>query len=458
MHRIARGIAGSSVVGLLLAGGCALTTISPDEETDSAAVAATGEFTVLSYNVDGLPQIFQDGPPGGNPALFTPIIGQKVRDYDIVNVQEDFNSHAALYANDNHPFRTATTGGAGVGSGLNTMSSFAFSDDIDRVRWANNSNTDGNNLTPKGFTWLRLRIAEGVYIDLYNLHTNAGESDAATAARRANITQIASYIAANSANNAVLVFGDTNARYTRTADNIRDLLAATGRDSWVDVMHGGTPPALGSPALVWNDSATVLTDFRFEFVDKIFFRGNRFIALAPLAYSVEDGKFRDASGNMLSDHRPIFTRFAYTLAANLRLSDQFGGPHGTSYSDVNAVPANPVVRAIGLRAGRRVDQVNIALTSGASFVHGGTGGTAQSLTLANGEFVTRAELRANTVSGRTRIFWVRFTTSSGRAITGGTASGSSATFNAPSGWQIVGFHGRSGTELDKVRLIYTPIP
>jgi hypothetical protein len=59
------------------------------------------------------------------------------------------------------------------------MSNFPFSDDIDRVTWSDRSNTDGNNLTPKGFTWLRLRLAEGVYIDLYNLHMNAGDSDAA---------------------------------------------------------------------------------------------------------------------------------------------------------------------------------------------------------------------------------------------------------------------------------------
>lgn len=112
----------------------------------TASSAAVGETTRNRCR----PEIFQDGPPGGNPALSTPIIGQKVRDYDIVNVQEDFNSHAALCGNDNHPFRTATTGGAGIGSGLNTMSNFSFSDEIDRVRWASNSNTDGNNLTAKG--------------------------------------------------------------------------------------------------------------------------------------------------------------------------------------------------------------------------------------------------------------------------------------------------------------------
>jgi hypothetical protein len=39
-------------------------------------------------------------------------------------------------------------------------------------------------------------------------------------ARRANVDQITAYIAANSADNAVLVFGDTNARYIRADDNI----------------------------------------------------------------------------------------------------------------------------------------------------------------------------------------------------------------------------------------------
>jgi len=453
MHRLGFTLQWSAVT-CLLAASCATP---PDDDTQAIAaqVTATASFTVLSYNVDGLPAILQDG---GQPELYTPTIGQKVRDYDIVNVQEDFNSHAALYANDNHPFRTATTGGAGIGSGLNTMSNFEFADDIDRVTWTTNSSTDGNNLTPKGFTWLRLHLAEGVYVDLYNLHTNAGDSDAAFAARRANITQLAAYISANSAGNAVLVFGDTNTRYTRAEDNIRDLLAVTGHDSWLDLLRGGIPPAQGSAPLLWDDPTTVLSDFSFEFVDKILFRGNRFIALTAQAYSVEDGKFRDATGHMLSDHRPIETTLQYTLAGNLRLGDQFGGPHGTSYSDVNALPDHPVVRTLGLRSGNRVDQVNLGLTSGTSFVHGGTGGTAQSLTLASGEYVTKAELRADTFNGDTRIFWARFTTSAGRTLTGGTASGSSASFTAPAGWQIVGFHGRSGDELDKVGVIYAPIP
>jgi hypothetical protein len=115
------------------------------------------------------------------------------------------------------------------------------------------------------------------------------------------------------------------------------------------------------------------------------------------------------------------------------------------------------VRTIGLRAGSRVDQVSIAFTSGTSLVHGGTGGTAQSLALAAGEHVVKAELRADAFNGHTRIFWARLTTSLGRTISGGTQSGASATFTAPAGWQIAGFHGRSGDELDKIGMIYAPL-
>ena len=49
-------------------------------------------------------------------------------------MQEDFNYHANLYAADNHPYRTATSGGAGIGSGLNTLSEAWYDgDDFERV-------------------------------------------------------------------------------------------------------------------------------------------------------------------------------------------------------------------------------------------------------------------------------------------------------------------------------------
>ena len=423
-----------------------------------------GSFSVLSYNVDGLPQIFQDGRnPGGNPALYTPYIGAKVIPYDIVNVQEDFNSHAALYAADTHPYRTATSGGAGVGSGLNTMSNFPFSDDIDRVTWTNRSLDEANSLTPKGFTWLRIRIAQGVYIDYYNLHANSGTDTAAEETDRAdNINQIVAYINANSVGNAVIVTGDTNSRYTRVEDNIRNLLGVMTGDPWVNLEQGGVPPAAGAATIGWDPAVnypTPLTpaQYSYEVVDKIFYRNNNYITFAPYNYTMPDATFRDPSGNMLSDHYPIAVNFNYTLNPNFQFSDQFGGPHGTGYNDVNSLPANPVVQTIGMRSGSRVDQVNLALTDGTTFVHGGTGGNASDLILAPGEYVTSVTMDSGQYNSDTRVFYASFTTNHGRTLSGGSTTGSTVTYTAPAGWQIVGFHGRCGDELDKAGVIYARV-
>jgi hypothetical protein len=110
-----------------------------------------------------------------------------------------------------------------------------------------------------------------VYVDFYNLHSNAGSTDPDLAARRSNLTELSNFIAANSAGNAVVVAGDTNTRYTRTGDNIRDLVSANGlTDAWVQQEHGGAPPATGSPALVCDDANVTNA---CEVVDKILYPG-----------------------------------------------------------------------------------------------------------------------------------------------------------------------------------------
>ena len=96
----------------------------------------------------------------------------------------------------------------------------------------------------------------------------------------------------------------------------------------------------------------------YEFVDKIFYRGNNYISLNPYNYNMPDAYFRDSNNSMLSDHYPVSVNIQYELNPNLKLSDQFGGPHGTNYNDVNSIPASAVVQTIGMRSGSRVDQIN----------------------------------------------------------------------------------------------------
>src|SRR5437879_5289585 len=259
------------------------------------ADATGGSFSVLTYNVAGLPE----GLSSSHPAANTPLIGARLGDYDVVHVQEDFNYHAALYAADQHPYRTPTSGGAGIGDGLNTLSDYPHYE-FARVTWNACNGTDC--LTPKGFTWSRIRLAEGVYIDVYNLHANAGTADADLAARRDNISQLSRFITGNSTGNAVIVMGDTNTRYTRAGDNIRLLGTANGlTDAWVQIVRNGTPPAQGSTALVC-DAANV-TD-SCEVVDKVLYRSSRFAHLDLARYHNENAGFLDGAGGPLSAHAP----------------------------------------------------------------------------------------------------------------------------------------------------------
>ena len=58
-------------------------------------------------------------------------------------------------------------------------------------------------------------LEPGVFVDVYTLHTDAGDDSASYEARRDNMKQLANYINTYSNGNAVIVMGDTNSRYTR---------------------------------------------------------------------------------------------------------------------------------------------------------------------------------------------------------------------------------------------------
>ncbi|MGW7425592.1 jacalin-like lectin [Streptomyces sp. NPDC054813] len=419
-----------------------------------AAAAGSGTFSVLTYNVAGLPESLSSASTPRDTS--TTEIGRRIAPYDIVNVQEDFNYHAYLYSTDTHPYRTATSGGAGIGSGLNTVSDYAWDgDDFERVGWNSCQLDSGDCLTPKGFTFMRERLAEGVYVDFYNLHTNAGTNDGDEASRADNLSQLTSFISTHSAGNAVVVMGDTNTRYTRTADTIAEFASANGlTDAWVQLIRGGSAPAKGSDTLLCDQTGATVPN-TCEVVDKVLYRSSKLVTLNATSYNNEHAKFLNDDGLMLSDHDPITVGFSWSQNPDFQLSDQFGGPHGDYYQDLPSVPAAARATSVSLRSGSRVDQVGITLGNGTTLTHGGTGGTASSLTLGSGEYVTTAYLCEGKYNSTTRIFYAKFTTNLGNTLAGGTTTSDCVTRTAPSGWQIAGFHGRSGDELDKVGFIYT---
>ncbi|MGD8914499.1 MAG: jacalin-like lectin, partial [Candidatus Thiodiazotropha sp.] len=374
-------------------------------------------------------------------------------EFDIVNVQEDFNYHAYLYDTCNqHYYRSPTTGGMGIGSGLNTMSYYPFDgDDMIRIAWDDCNGVDC--LTPKGFTLARVRLAEGVYVDIYNLHTQAQVDDADLEARRANILQLLDYIEENSADNAVIVMGDTNTRYTREGDNILQLLEAGFSDVWIELIRGGDVPVKGSDALVCDPK---MTDYACEIVDKVLYRNNDFITLIPSHYEVRQDDVNE-DGLKLSDHPPVAVNWAYATNSEILMSDAYGGTGGIGFNDVNQVTGSAKVSAISMRAGSRIDQLALSFDDGRAFSHGGNGGSQYSLSLEEGEYLTSLGLCTGEKNGSTRVFYASFKTSLDRTLSGGAATDNCAQIEAPEGWQIKGFHGRAEDEVDNVGVIYTRI-
>ncbi|KAG9103717.1 hypothetical protein FRC07_009939 [Ceratobasidium sp. 392] len=324
------------VAVLLVARGGLLSLAAPTEGLAKRAPTASGTFNVLSMNVAGLPEILNGNGQSGDKTTNTMLIGQDFAKYNY-GVVHDFNYHATLYQYDTHPYRTATSGGVPFGSGLNTIANYPWID-FARIKWDTCSNASEN------------------------------------------------YVSANSIGNAVVVYGDTNSRYTRAQDNIRLLTTQNGMtDAWVQAIGGGAFAA-GADALLCPTG--VPTDIKCEVVDKVFFRGSKFITLTSRGFYYDTARFLSTDLATLTDHNPVRVEFAWNLPSNLRQSDLYGGPHGTWFNDLPSLPTSPKAASITLRGASRLDGLSITLTSGATFNHGGIGGAASTLKLSSGERIT----------------------------------------------------------------------
>jgi exonuclease III len=269
--------------------------------------AITGDFTVLAYNVAGLPDIIS----GSTPSKYSGPIGKLLNDYDIVHVQEDFCYHDSLTLHITHPHRTETLGCVPNGDGLNTFSRYELSNII-RTKW--NDCTDADCFTPKGFSYSQINFGNNVVIDFYNVHANAGSSEPALEARRKNITQLHDYINEYSKDKPVIVMGDMNCRYTRSGDNIRLMLDLWFKDTLIELVRNGNIPEQGSNPLIDCDASR--TSASCEKVDKIFYRSSEKVKLKATEFKMDDERFYFEGNDTLplSDHYPVYSKFSYEIA------------------------------------------------------------------------------------------------------------------------------------------------
>ncbi|GMF55847.1 unnamed protein product [Phytophthora fragariaefolia] len=143
----------------------------------------------------------------------------------------------------------------------------------------------------------------------------------------------------------------------------------------------------------------------------------------------------------------------------VQLGESFGGPHGNDFSDQASVVSGQTVTSITIRAGDRVDGVSLTVSepTAQAFTHGGTGGTDNTIALAAGEHITSMEAHWGKKDGHTRVFYLNFGTSAGNSVSGGTQTDSKGSVIAPAGYQLGGFFGRDGDEIDLLGAVWSSI-
>jgi endonuclease/exonuclease/phosphatase family metal-dependent hydrolase len=272
-----------------------LTGVAPPEARALEASPATpppvsgsgGKFELVTYNVAGLPE----GISGSHPLANLPRIGELLNGFDIALVQEDFAYPLELRRRMRHPHASAAfvREGLDFGDGLSQFSRLPFSD-FRRVAWSScHGLVDSffDCLTPKGFSLSRQSLAPGVFVHVYNLHMDAGWSADDRAARAGQVEQLLATLAGTSADQAVIVAGDTNLRGRDHALLQRFRSEAGLRDACAETR-------CPEP---WR-------------VDRVLYRGSAAVQLWPRGWRIAS-QFVDGAQRPLSDHLPVAVQFEW---------------------------------------------------------------------------------------------------------------------------------------------------
>ncbi|POM58764.1 Hypothetical protein PHPALM_36541 [Phytophthora palmivora] len=160
----------------------------------------------------------------------------------------------------------------------------------------------------------------------------------------------------------------------------------------------------------------------------------------------------------------LATSAVTALPKGVMRGDEYGGPHGDKYDDIDRVGPGQSVKSISLRSADRVDYVGLDIESMSGqkslLEHGGGGGDKNTMTMGDGEHITSVEVHWGKYYRKTRVMYVKFTTDKGNFIEGGTPQDNTdkiAIEEADEGYQLGGFSGFAGHELDQMGCLWTSI-
>ena len=266
-----------------------------------------GTFTFANYNVAGLPSL---NPSSGKAAKQKQLGAQvKADNYGIIAVQEDFGYDSDFYSGLGSEYRTYGSQNVVTSDGLNVFSAFPIYN-VAREGWKDKGGMiwEGDIVSQKGFMYCVVEIAQGVYVDVYNLHVDAFGGEESIEARRSNFAQVREFIEKTSADRAVIVTGDFNSSFhfgngegTDLYDAFIEKLGLS--DAWTEVINGGS----------FTDYSAYSGSYwgSWDSVEHVLYRSSGSLSLTALSHEYK--YYTDDAGVSFSDHAAAVVQFGYTV-------------------------------------------------------------------------------------------------------------------------------------------------
>lgn len=150
------------------------------------------------------------------------------------------------------------------------------------------------------------------------------------------------------------------------------------------------------------------------------------------------------------------------------MSSTFGPSGGVGGSPFTA-PAPTAngpwrINAVEGRSGSRIDQIELIWSNSAGATDsspefGGTGGNPFNFSILTGDYLTAIQGTVGTYNDSVRLFSLQFSTKNNtKSPVYGKATSYNFSYVCPTGYQITGIFGRSGSAVDALGVYIDPIP
>lgn len=307
-----------------------------------SAFAADDSVTVkiANINVAGLPDIGNWlGQNNNDISDNQEIIGNYLTEgnFDIVAVQEDFTYHDYLVKNMiGYNYETVHRGSFLGGDGMNVFTKTMPLYNITRYGWEMRSGVfeDGaDDLSAKGILYCVVEVADGVYVDFYDIHADAYDSEKDREAREDNFRQVSDLIVENyeKNNRPVVIVGDFNYHFHGTTADDSNIhyyfLEKCGlKDAWVELYNDGEYDYDSFDEWRATDDPNHFDHYwgRWDSVEKVMYKNGGGIEITPESFRYQ---FIDAGeGRRATDHASAECELTFTKTADfVETDEEFSG-------------------------------------------------------------------------------------------------------------------------------------